>query len=107
MKRTLTILLLLPVLAQAQGMGIGFGFAQLVGVMIFFGVIALLFLVLRKLALWYWKIDTIVNQQQQNINALQIIYNHNQEALNAAKEQTAILKKISTQLDAGSKSADQ
>lgn len=99
MKKILTLLTLLPLLANAQVANDGFNFGSLIGVLVGIGVMLLIFLALRQLVLWYWKIDKIVAYQEQNIIALQSAYNTQKEILKQAKEQTELLRKIRDKIE--------
>jgi len=99
MKKILTLLTLLPLLANAQVANDSFNFGSLIGVFVGIGVVLLIFLVLRQLVLWYWKIDKIVAYQEQNIIALQSVYNTQKEILKQAKEQTELLRKIRDKIE--------
>ncbi|RLJ79436.1 hypothetical protein [Pedobacter alluvionis] len=99
MKKILTLLTLLPLFANAQVANDGFNFGSLIGVLVGIGVMLLIFLVLRQLVLWYWKIDKIVAYQEQNIITLQSVYNTQKEILKQAKEQTELLRKIRDKIE--------
>lgn len=99
MRKILTLLTLLPLLANAQAANDGFNFGSLTGVFVGIGVVLLIFLVFRQLVLWYWKIDKIVAYQEQNIIALQSVYNTQKEILKQAKEQTELLRKIRDKIE--------
>jgi hypothetical protein len=48
----------------------GFGLQEILGLFFFFVVIALLFIAIRSLVLWYYKIDTILQNQEKQIALL-------------------------------------
>ena len=48
----------------------GVGAQEIAVVILFLAVPTLLFLILRSVMLWYWKIDTLVNNQQKQIKLL-------------------------------------
>jgi len=93
------LLTLLPLLANAQVANDGFNFGSLTGVLVGIGVVLLIFLVLRQLVLWCWKIDKIVAYQERNIITLQSVYNTQKEILKQAKEQTELLRKIRDKIE--------
>ena len=47
--------------------------STLITALIVLGVLILIFLAIRAILLWYWKIDTIVDNQQKQIDLLQEI----------------------------------
>lgn len=47
--------------------------STLITALIVLGVLMLIFLAIRAILLWYWKIDTIVDNQQKQIDLLQEI----------------------------------
>ena len=49
---------------------IGLGFQEFFGVLLTFGFLALVFLALRTLLLWYWKINIIIENQEKQIALL-------------------------------------
>jgi hypothetical protein len=51
----------------SEGAGIG---AMLFTFIIFLAVLIGIFLLIRTLVLWYWKVDVIVKNQEQQINLL-------------------------------------
>ena len=99
MKKYLIFFILLPLFADAQAVSNGYNFGGLIGVLIGVGIAILIFLALRALVLWYWKVNIIVAYQEQNINALQSIYNSQEQLLKVAKEQAEILRGISEKLN--------
>jgi len=48
----------------------GVGFQELFALVLIIGFCLMLFLTLRAVVLWYWKINEIVNNQQQQIRLL-------------------------------------
>lgn len=68
MKKMLLLIPMMPLFAQAQDTE-GFRTGSF-GVLFAIGFTILLFLALRQLVLWYWKIDKIVAYQEQNTTAL-------------------------------------
>jgi CHASE3 domain sensor protein len=48
----------------------GVGFQELFALVLIIGFCFMLFLALRAVVLWYWKINEIVNNQQQQIRLL-------------------------------------
>ena len=48
----------------------GVGFQELVAVFLTLGICILIFLTLRALMLWYWKINSIVENQEEQIKLL-------------------------------------
>lgn len=70
MKKALTLLGLVPFMALAQSeTGIG----SLVGIIITFLIALVVFLVIRGLMLWYWKVDKIVNNLEAQNRTLEAI----------------------------------
>ncbi|PWS28567.1 hypothetical protein DHW03_01555 [Pedobacter yonginense] len=101
MKKILSFIAMIPLFAQAQDTE-GFRTGSFIGVLLATGFMILLFLALRQLVLWYWKIDKIVAYQEQNITALQAIYDAQEALLKVARAQQEILKEISDNLKQGS-----
>jgi hypothetical protein len=84
MKRILTVIALLaPTLAFAQGQSIASG--SLIGGVITLVVLFLLFLALREVVMWYWKINIIIENQAQQIKT-------QQETNNLLSEQITLMK---------------
>ena len=84
MKRILTVFTLLaPTLAFAQVQSIASG--SLTGGVIALVILCLLFLVLREVVMWYWKINTIIENQAKQIKT-------QQETNNLLSEQITLMK---------------
>jgi len=84
MKRILTIITLLaPALAYAQGQSIASG--SIIGGVVTLVVLFLLFLALREVVMWYWKINTIIENQATQIRT-------QQETNNLLSEQITLMK---------------
>lgn len=49
----------------------GFGFQEIIGVLLIIGLFFGIFLAIRAVMLWYWKINAIVDNQQMQIRLLQ------------------------------------
>jgi hypothetical protein len=66
MKRTIAVMtILMPAIAHAESFASG----SLIGGIITQVITVSLFLVLREVVLWYWKINTIIeNQAKQIVN---------------------------------------
>lgn len=83
MKRTLTIItLLIPTIAFAQ---FGSSPSSLLSGIIALLLLALLFLTLREVVMWYWKINTIIDNQATQIRT-------QQETNNLLSEQITLMK---------------
>ena len=94
MKLTFTLLLLLPVVTYAQQGNFANTSGGFIGLIIGLVIFLLIFLALRQIMLWYWKINTLVAYQEQQITALQALYNNQEQLVKLAREQTEILRKI-------------
>lgn len=70
MKRTLAIIsVFIPTLAFSQAASFDSG--DLIRGVITFAVMILIFLLLREVVMWYWKINTIIDNQAQQIRTQQ------------------------------------
>jgi hypothetical protein len=49
----------------------GFDGGSLIALLIALGILILVFLLVRSIFLWYWKIDTIVENQEKQIELLE------------------------------------
>lgn len=74
----LCITLTRSVFAQAGGGGYS-AIGTLVGFLLGLAFLAFLFLILRQVMLWYWKVDKIVKNQEEQNNLLRAIYNSLEE----------------------------
>lgn len=91
-KSILTILAITPLMSFAQinssyeseSLGLG----GLIGLLIGLGICLLIFLALRQVVLWYWKIETLIANQHEQTKALQSIYNLLDEDIRLRKEQS-------------------
>jgi len=84
MKVILTIItLLIPSLAFSQAGSFDSG--SLIGGLIALAILIAIFLVLREVVMWYWKINTIINNQAQQIRT-------QQETNNLLSEQITLMK---------------
>lgn len=54
-----------------------YGMPSWFGALLFLGITLLIFLALRAIVLWYWKIDKIVGNQQKQIDLLNELVNKN------------------------------
>ncbi|CAM4305168.1 hypothetical protein SAMN06265348_110276 [Pedobacter westerhofensis] len=82
MKRKFTLVaLLLPTATFAQSSTSSKLFYSLMG----FGIVILVFLVLREVVMWYWKVNTIIDNQVKLIRT-------QQETNNLLTEQITLMK---------------
>jgi hypothetical protein len=83
MKRTIfTVISLLPLAsfgqayAGANDSGIG---TSVVGILLGIGICIVIFMVLRQVFLWYWKVEVLIKKQDEQIQLLKGIYNSIEE----------------------------
>ncbi|KQC00383.1 hypothetical protein AQF98_12925 [Pedobacter sp. Hv1] len=82
MKKTnLTLLALLPLLAfgQAYAEPNTLRAGDIVLFLFGLGICIAVFLVLRQLFLWYWKVEVVIKKQDEQIQLLKSIYNSIEE----------------------------
>lgn len=85
-KSILTSLLISPLICFGQAYpDSGSGLGGIIGLIVGLGICLAIFLVLRQFVLWYWKVETIIANQQEQTKALQAIYN-------SIEEQNRLLK---------------
>ncbi|QNN41408.1 hypothetical protein [Pedobacter roseus] len=76
MKKLMSLIVLLgfcPFVSFAQSESVNYG--SLFGALIGIGIAILVFLALRQLVLWYWKVEIIIQNQQEQTKGIQAIYN--------------------------------
>lgn len=87
-KSILTTLTLLPLGLMAQSSSYGGESSGIVELLIALGIFVLIFLALRQVVLWYWKIETLIANQHEQTRALQAIYNLLDEDIKLRRKQT-------------------
>lgn len=94
MKRTLlTILAVLPLLAFGQSYtddnnaALGSVFVFLIAL----GISIAIFLILRQVLLWYWKVELALQKQDEQIHLLRSIYNSLEENNRLTKSQIELV----------------
>lgn len=95
MKRTLlTILALLPLLVFGQAYAdTGSSTAgSIVMFLIGIGICIAIFLVLRQLFLWYWKVEVVLKKQDEQTQLLRSIYNSLEENNRLTQSQIELVK---------------
>lgn len=82
MKTNLTVIaLIIPAVASAQSGLSGSFFGALIGL----AIVILIFLLLREVVMWYWKINAIIENQEKQLNS-------QQETNNLLSEQITLMK---------------
>ncbi|MES2653496.1 MAG: hypothetical protein V4663_17295 [Bacteroidota bacterium] len=80
-KSSLTSLLSMPLLVFGQSYP-EYDSSMLSGIILFLfglGIFIIIFLVLRQLMLWYWKVEVVLKKQDEQTQLLKSIYNSIEE----------------------------
>ena len=91
-KSILTLITTLPLFSFGQTAGSSnYDISGLVGLIIGIIVCLVIFLALRQLVLWYWKVETIITNQSKQIKMLESIYNSIEENNRLAQTQIELV----------------
>lgn len=85
------LLAFFPFISFAQSDSVNYG--GIVGALIGIGIAILIFLALRQIVLWYWKVEIIIQNQQEQTKGIQSIYNLLDENARYSKSILEELKK--------------
>ena len=91
-KSILTLITTLPLFSFGQTAGnSNYDISGFVGLIIGIIVCLVIFLALRQLVLWYWKVETIITNQSKQIKMLESIYNSIEENNRLAQTQIELV----------------
>lgn len=92
-KQLLTLALVAPLTLKAQAAVERTDFGSIFAFLFAVGICILIFLALRQIMLWYWKVDTIIQNQEKQIELMEEqikaqskFYNYMENKIHSIKE---------------------